>query len=61
MTEKERHPSAYLIGKLIGFLIVLGIWGFIGWLVVSFIEIIFRNVNPDTVYSAWNFWAMVFK
>ena len=61
MTEKERHPISQLIGKLIGYLIRLGILGFIGWLVVSFVEIVFRNGNPDTVYTAWNFWAKIFK
>ena len=57
----EEHPIASLIGTLVRLIIRLGLLGFVGWLVVSFVEILFRNGNPDVVYTTWNFWAKIFK
>jgi len=55
------HPIAYLIGVIIGWILRIAFIGFILWLVISFVEIIFRNGNPETVYSTWNFWQMIFQ
>ena len=57
-----------LWGCIIRIVITILIWlfwlaivAFIGWLVISFVEIIFVNGNPDAVYHSWNFWAIIFK
>lgn len=33
---------------------------FFGWMFVSWLEVIRHNVNTDIVYSAWNFFILVF-
>ena len=39
------------------------IGGIVGcvWVVASFIEIFFKNLNPDSVYSAWNYFAAIVR
>lgn len=61
MKSKNEHPIAYLSGLIIGKIIRLAIIGTILWAIISFVEIIFKNVNPETVYSSWNFWQLIFK
>ena len=31
------------------------------WVVASLIEIFFKNLNPDAVYSAWNYFAAIVR
>lgn len=44
--------TVYAIGAAAGFAACL-------WLVASLIEISFKNLNPDAVYSVWNYFAAI--
>ena len=44
--------TVYAIGAVAGFAACL-------WLIASLIEISFKNLNPDTVYSVWNYFAAI--
>lgn len=61
MNSKNEHPIAYLIGLIIGWLIKIGFFGVVAWMAISLGEILFKNGNPETVYTSWNFWQLIFK
>ena len=45
----------FLIESIYGISTLLTLWNVLSW-----VEVIFKNLNPNAQYSAWNIFAMLF-
>ena len=50
----------YPIITLYHLAVVVGVLA-LAWVVASLTEIFFKNLNPDAVYSVWNYFAAIVR